>query len=406
MRITRVGSVPMRSPPWVLVRVFTDADLIGLGEAYHGTGVHRIAVDPRLTGALLGRRDPRHVERLARGMGAGMSAEAEHGPAGHPQPGAGGRRGPPRLLSPQPAGHGAALPGPAALAPACGRSSARRRWRASGRPTRWPDRSRSRSAVTISTYEPPAAANRECAAFAPILRRKCHSPEACLGTLATMTDPASRLVLLLAEGEGQRLEFKQALSRLDREIVAFANSAGGTVLLGVDDAGEVVGVDTSNRTRSEIQAIARNCDPSVQIEVANPGADVLEVVVPDGAQKPYRCKDGFYLRQGATSARSPSPPGTSAPRTSWTPARSAAVASVGPPEPTLSVRRRTHAHHGGRGGEIPGRQRGYGAARTPSATGCRARGARRCRQSGLLPARRTPLRVTVPSRLCRLRLTV
>ena len=69
-----------------------------------------------------------------------------------------------------------------------------------------------------------------------------------------MIDPASRLAILLAEGEGQRLEFKQALSRLDREIVAFANSAGGTVLLGVDDAGEVVGVDTSNRIRSEIQA--------------------------------------------------------------------------------------------------------------------------------------------------------
>ena len=114
-----------------------------------------------------------------------------------------------------------------------------------------------------------------------------------------MIDPASRLAILLAEGEGQRLEFKQALSRLDREIVAFANSAGGTVLLGVDDAGEVVGVDTSNRIRSEIQAIARNCDPSVQIEAANPAPGVLEVVVAEGAQKPYRCKDGFYLRAGA-----------------------------------------------------------------------------------------------------------
>ena len=86
-----------------------------------------------------------------------------------------------------------------------------------------------------------------------------------------MIDPAGRLALLLAEGEGQRLEFRQSLSRLDREIVAFANSSGGTVLLGVDDAGEVVGVDTSNRVRSEIQAIARNCDPSVQVEVANLG---------------------------------------------------------------------------------------------------------------------------------------
>jgi L-alanine-DL-glutamate epimerase-like enolase superfamily enzyme len=72
MRITRVGSVLMRSPPWVLVRVVTDDGPMGLGEAYHGAGVHRIAVDPRLTGALLG-RDPRDVERLASDMGAAMS---------------------------------------------------------------------------------------------------------------------------------------------------------------------------------------------------------------------------------------------------------------------------------------------------------------------------------------------
>ena len=36
MRLTRVGSVLMGSPPWVLVRVFADAGLVGLGEAYHG----------------------------------------------------------------------------------------------------------------------------------------------------------------------------------------------------------------------------------------------------------------------------------------------------------------------------------------------------------------------------------
>lgn len=118
-----------------------------------------------------------------------------------------------------------------------------------------------------------------------------------------MSDPADRLALLLAEGEGQRLEFKQTLSRLDREIVAFANSAGGTVLVGVEDAGAVVGVDTSNRVRSEIQAIARNCDPPVAIEVARPAHGVLEVVVAEGAQKPYRCKEGFYLRQGATTQK-------------------------------------------------------------------------------------------------------
>ena len=72
MRITHVGSALLRSPPWVLVRVATDAGLVGLGEAYHGAGVHRIAVDPRLTGSLIG-RDPRDVEPLARAMGRALA---------------------------------------------------------------------------------------------------------------------------------------------------------------------------------------------------------------------------------------------------------------------------------------------------------------------------------------------
>ena len=118
-----------------------------------------------------------------------------------------------------------------------------------------------------------------------------------------MIDPASRLALLLAEGEGQRLEFKQALSRLDREIVCVRELRGRHGSARRRRCRRGVGVDTSNRIRSELQAIARNCDPSVQIKVANPAPGVLEVVVAECAQKPYRCKDGFYLRQGATTQK-------------------------------------------------------------------------------------------------------
>ena len=73
MRITHIGSVLFEDPPWVLVRVYTDTGLVEVGEAYHGAGVHQIAVDRRMTAALLG-RDPRNVERLARDMGTAMSA--------------------------------------------------------------------------------------------------------------------------------------------------------------------------------------------------------------------------------------------------------------------------------------------------------------------------------------------
>lgn len=72
MRITQVGSALVESS-WVLIRVRTDAGITGLGEAYHGAGVHQIAVDDRLTRALIG-RDPRDVNALFRDMMGAMSA--------------------------------------------------------------------------------------------------------------------------------------------------------------------------------------------------------------------------------------------------------------------------------------------------------------------------------------------
>ena len=55
----------------------------------------------------------------------------------------------------------------------------------------------------------------------------------------------SDLDILLNEGEGSMLEYKEALSSsLVRELVAFANSTGGKILLGVHDDGTVVGYAT------------------------------------------------------------------------------------------------------------------------------------------------------------------
>ena len=73
MKITNVSSVLLSPFPWVLIKVRTDEGLVGIGEAYHGAGVHQIAVDPRLTRALIG-QDPRNVDRLFRDMQRAMSA--------------------------------------------------------------------------------------------------------------------------------------------------------------------------------------------------------------------------------------------------------------------------------------------------------------------------------------------
>lgn len=79
---------------------------------------------------------------------------------------------------------------------------------------------------------------------------------------------ADQLSLILAEKEGQKVEFKEAPGRLDREMVAFANATGGSIFLGVDDDGQIVSFKTTNELRSRIQDIAHSCNPAVSISVS------------------------------------------------------------------------------------------------------------------------------------------
>ena len=48
MKITHIGSVLLKPTGWVLIKVKTDEGITGIGEAYHGAGVHQIAVDERI----------------------------------------------------------------------------------------------------------------------------------------------------------------------------------------------------------------------------------------------------------------------------------------------------------------------------------------------------------------------
>lgn len=74
------------------------------------------------------------------------------------------------------------------------------------------------------------------------------------------------LQLLLKEGEGLTIEFKEKFSnKLDRDMVAFANTCGGRILLGVNDKGNIVGEMLTNDLKAKINSLARNCEPSVFI---------------------------------------------------------------------------------------------------------------------------------------------
>lgn len=107
------------------------------------------------------------------------------------------------------------------------------------------------------------------------------------------------LEVLIKEGEGYTLEFKENLGKkFAVEVVAFANSMGGKILIGVDDEGNIVGTDISNNQRANIQNQISQIEPriNVKVEVVD---NVIIVNVPEGEDKPYSSSEGYYLRAGA-----------------------------------------------------------------------------------------------------------
>ena len=112
-----------------------------------------------------------------------------------------------------------------------------------------------------------------------------------------------RLANFIAQGEGPTLEFTRALTKdLGRELCAFANSDGGTLLIGISGRGRIVGVANHNRTKSRIQSIARSADPPIDAEV-DAIDEVLRVTVPPQPHKPYSYGGRFFRRDRATSQR-------------------------------------------------------------------------------------------------------
>jgi ATP-dependent DNA helicase RecG len=111
----------------------------------------------------------------------------------------------------------------------------------------------------------------------------------------------SKLHNLIALGEGFSTEFKRSgTSNLGRELCASANAMGGTVLIGVSDKGEVVGVRDVNRLKSEVQSLARSIDPPLVVDVELVD-QVLVVDVPAQNSKPYSFAGKFYIREGSSS---------------------------------------------------------------------------------------------------------
>jgi len=98
---------------------------------------------------------------------------------------------------------------------------------------------------------------------------------------------------LAQTGEGTYLEFKRTIPsayKIAREIAAFANTKGGTLLIGVDDDKSLVGV-LGYQEEEFLLAKAANelCYPQVKIkiEIVHFGdRDLLVIKVPESHNKP------------------------------------------------------------------------------------------------------------------------
>ena len=115
----------------------------------------------------------------------------------------------------------------------------------------------------------------------------------------------SNIPFVLERGEDSRTEFKEkAEAGLDRAMTAFANSSGGRIYIGVSDNGKVKGIEVTNRLKSQIKDIAKNCDPKIPISLKELKKEkILIVEVPESKDKPHRCSSGFYIRSGASSQK-------------------------------------------------------------------------------------------------------
>jgi len=114
-----------------------------------------------------------------------------------------------------------------------------------------------------------------------------------MGTAEMNSD---KVRLLICEGEGLTVEFKEKYtSRIDEDIVAFANARGGTLLLGVRNDGTVGGEHLTNDLKAKINSLARNCKPSISVSMAQVD-EVVAIEVEEGSEKPYSCGSGYCRR--------------------------------------------------------------------------------------------------------------
>jgi len=108
---------------------------------------------------------------------------------------------------------------------------------------------------------------------------------------------------LIEEGEHLKQDFKFEISdvrKIAKTLVAFSNTAGGKLLVGVKDNGKIAGIRSEEEIYMIEGAAGIYCRPEIAFTtrkwVIN-GKTILEVDIPKGDKKPYMAKstEGKWL---------------------------------------------------------------------------------------------------------------
>ena len=116
--------------------------------------------------------------------------------------------------------------------------------------------------------------------------------------------------------EDQKTELKVELTKdIKKEIVAFANTNDGTIYVGIDDDGRIVGLTDAEKNLEALSGMIREgikpdltLYTKIYIEKIN-NKDIIVVKVSEAPNKPYYLSDkglkssGVYLRHGNVSVQ-------------------------------------------------------------------------------------------------------
>lgn len=113
--------------------------------------------------------------------------------------------------------------------------------------------------------------------------------------------------------ESERIEYKQQfVDDIYKQVIAFANTQGGVIYIGIDDEGNLTGIDNVDETYTKLANGIRDAiSPDVTMFVRYELQDnkVISIEVGEGSYKPYYLKSkgmkpkGVYVRQGASTVQ-------------------------------------------------------------------------------------------------------